>query len=251
MPLLNAAKAVYAGGAPAKAVYRGGTLVWPPKTAATPPAKLGMSAPHYGTGNMAVTLTVPASAQPGDLVLMVALGVNTITGISSTGWTVLVPATVVNTRVFTVQARIRQAGDPSTYSWTVTGNGARSAVLAVVRGGPASLGALVTSTVWKRAASATVTTAPSVNAPDSSLALSIFGEASTVDEAGGFIPAYSNGFASWGYVPQSGTGNIEALGIAAKTPGGGATGDTTATYPNASLNGVAVQVAVPPITQGE
>lgn len=201
-------------------------------------------ATHQTTGTAAMTVSQPAGAADGDLMIMVYQGTSTITAVSTlSGWTLLVPYATVGTRNYCIQARVRQAGDPASFTFTYTGSGARSVVLASFRGSK-TVADLVVGAVTKRAASAATCTAASVTAPANSMTLVVSGEATTAAESVGFIPTITNSFTHWYTLEQNGSSNIETVSLFTKDTSG-TTGDATITYPNASANGFGVQIALP------
>lgn len=199
---------------------------------------------HQATGTTALTIAQPAGAADGDLLIMVVMCTNTITDVPVlSGWTNLVPYAVVNTRAYNIQARVRQAGDPASFTWAFTGSAARSAILIALRG-TQPVANLTTGTVTKRPALATTSTAVGVTAASDSMTLAVFVEASTSAETAGFFPTITGPFTHWTTVEQSGGTNLETISVFSTTTSG-ALSDAVATYPFASANGMGVQITAP------
>lgn len=192
-----------------------------------------------------------ANAGTGDVVVVVIFADTTNpTWTPSATFATLVPQTAVSTRRFIIYARVVEAGDATSYTFTPSVSAGRAATMIAISGSgittQADLATIpVVGTVGLRAVTGTSTTnvaaGSALTTVDNLIVTASVESTSTADTVG---PSWSNATAiawsddtftaettAWGYATQAGTG----------TPA-----NVTITYQNTNAsNGAAVQIAFP------
>lgn len=195
-----------------------------------------------------------ASAQNGDLVITVTLA-SAVAAFSDTwsakGWWRNYAGTV-NTRYFSIYSRIYNSTTPTAdYNITMAANANVKWFSVVLRGHgvTASSDILITSP-WLRSAnggSQGLVSMPAITTPAANfLALAFSGEASN---ALGTWSTTSGTFTLWDEIKEGTTASAEIEWITAwykSMTAAGSTGDQRITYTQSSLNGIGIQLAIPP-----
>jgi len=220
-------------------------------SATTPPTRKGYSLLNPGVSGASLVLdpsTVTSGTGISDndwMVVTIVTSSATTSVTAPAGWTTLRSLTSIGTLRYAVYGKIRASGDTN-YTYTLDTGGTTSAG-SLMWGG----GADTTVTNWlvgantDRSVDLHNTGASITTSVDHSLILGISVERTTAIESA--ITSVS-GATEWYFMPQAG-GQIETIDVAYvadKTPAG-ATTVIDWTYPNTqAVNGMAMQLAIPP-----
>jgi hypothetical protein len=201
-------------------------------------------------GAWVITIGKPANALEGDLLIAhMSLGANNVTVADLSGWQQLY-LQPVNSRMIGTFVRRIEEDDPANYSMTLTTTGVVGMELSVIAiSDAADVADWTIGTLWRRqdnGGSQVTTQSPSISAPADSLVLSLEIEVSSAVETDGSESI--NGATKWfGSPTQTVVGSslervlvsyIEAT-LPITTPA------IITTWPNASANGAAFQIAIP------
>lgn len=217
--------------------------------ASTPgmPFSVGESAGRNGN-NTGLYLPPPIEAQDGDLLVAGVSRGNGGTISDYLGWTVVTDV-AVNTRRYAILTRIFNSADPDTaYAFTMAGGTIASWAITAIRGhGAETTADVVAGTASPRSGSVATTTAPSITAPENSLALAFFGEGTNA------LGAWTQTTGDFELLTEETEGPYASAWIEyatllqKKMPAGGATGNVVLTYAPAGVpNGLGQQIAIPP-----
>lgn len=197
-------------------------------------------------GTEACFVTLPAGIQDGDIVqISFATGLGSVGPHSSmpTGFVKLVDQTV-NSRRSTIYVKKYVAAESlSTYRFLINAASYMNWVAVAIK--DTNMDSITTGPFLKRAASGTVSTAPSMSAPANSLVLATTIEATNAAENNYTSVSGGTPIVSWIPLANGGTGGIENQVIAeiAKTTTATTTSAFSVTWPNAAANGSGVQLA--------
>lgn len=193
------------------------------------------------------TLALPSIAEGNWAIASYVVNSATRTATTPDGWTKLYGPVVMGARTAYVFGKYWHTGDLTsvTVTWSGTVSGHGQAIWGT--GGPKNISEFVLGTGGLRSATGTSTTnvASSITVPAKSRVFTFSFEASATAEAA--ISSVSNSVAQHNFVAQE-TTNLETLWVGSRAyPSGGASGNTTITYPNSdATNGWAVQIGIPP-----
>jgi hypothetical protein len=203
----------------------------------------GYSYDNVSSNNAQVVIGPDGSIATGDWMVAAYTTNGTTTITPPSGWTTLLGLTSAGSGKIALFGKIRASGDTS-YTFPVNSGAASSSIILMWGADAAALSNWTTGTTGIRGSSITTNTAPSVTTTvDNSLVLTLSMDRNTTTPTG--ISSIS-GATEWFFV--GGTALVlQTLEVAStvKSPAG-ATSAVTVTYPNASANGIGVQIVLPP-----
>ena len=198
-------------------------------------------------GGNPLILTGANAFTPGSLLIACATYITT-TFNAPTGWTLIMPAQAIGSRSMALWAKIRDAADGDTYSFTFNATNAKRISITEYLGTDGIIGNLILGSFNTRANSGAAfkNTAPGIATPVANCLVATFsGEATTATEAS--LPVVT-GATKWYDAVQGSSSTIEQITVATQAvAAAGATSAVDITYPNThGSNGGAIQIGMRP-----
>lgn len=220
----------------------------------TPPTTIGYH--DFTSFYVSTSMTIdPGETIPNGSWMIVILGyTDNVYPTMPAGWTTLIERITTGTLRTSVYGKIKTSGDSFPMELSMTSGGVTSNGVLLWGSGAAPVEDWILGThFWRDGTSGTqyITVAPSVTTTtDQNRILAISTERTTASETG--VSSVAGAVTSeWFFIPQVSTTKIQSITVSTYVKEtAGATGTVTVTYPNLqALNGMSVQLALPPATE--